>query len=58
MLFRSPAADSRILLQHGLPGAVEISLEKISPALLILRTIGQVSPDALLSGAGKEKPAP
>ena len=53
-----PAADSRILLQHGLPGAVEISLEKISPALLLLRTIGQVSPDALLSGAAKEKPAP
>jgi membrane fusion protein (multidrug efflux system) len=53
-----PAPDSRILLQHGLPGAVEISLEEISPAVLLLRTIGQVSPDALLSGAGKEKPAP
>jgi membrane fusion protein (multidrug efflux system) len=53
-----PAADSRILLQHGLPGAVEISLEQVSPALLLLRAIGQVSPDALLRGASAEKPAP
>jgi membrane fusion protein (multidrug efflux system) len=52
-----PAPDSRILLQHGLPGAVEISLEQTSPARLLLRAIGQVSPDALLSGAGAEKPA-
>jgi membrane fusion protein (multidrug efflux system) len=53
-----PAADSRLLLQHGLPGAVEISLEQVSPAVLLLRAIGQVSPDALLSGASAEKPAP
>jgi membrane fusion protein (multidrug efflux system) len=53
-----PAPDSRILLQHGLPGAVEISLEQTSPARLLLRAIGQVSPDALLHGAGAEKPTP
>jgi membrane fusion protein (multidrug efflux system) len=53
-----PAPDSRILLQHGLPGAVEISLEQVSPAVLLLRAIGQVSPDALLRGASAEKPAP
>jgi membrane fusion protein (multidrug efflux system) len=53
-----PAPDSRILLQHGLPGAVEISLEQTSPARLLLRAIGQVSPDALLSGVSAEKPAP
>jgi membrane fusion protein (multidrug efflux system) len=53
-----PAPASRIPLQHGLPGAVEISLEQVSPALLLLRAIGQVAPDALLRGASAEKPAP
>jgi membrane fusion protein (multidrug efflux system) len=53
-----PSAHSRILLQHGLPGTVEISLEQTSPARLMLRAIGQVSPDGLLSAAPVEKPRP
>lgn len=32
---------SRIPVQHGLPGAVEVQVEKISPAALVLRTAGQ-----------------
>lgn len=53
-----PAPNSRILLQHGLPGVVEISLEQTAPVLLLLRAIGQVSPDALLGAATADKSAP
>jgi membrane fusion protein (multidrug efflux system) len=53
-----PARDSRLLLQHGLPGVVEVSLEETSPAHLLLRTIGQISPDALLGSASAPKSAP
>jgi multidrug resistance efflux pump len=35
-------AGSRIPLQHGLPGSVEIEVERISPAVLLLRSAGQV----------------
>jgi membrane fusion protein (multidrug efflux system) len=34
-------ASSRIPLQHGLPGSVEIEVEHISPAALLLRSAGQ-----------------
>jgi membrane fusion protein (multidrug efflux system) len=34
-------AGSRIPLQHGLPGSVEIEVERISPAVLLLRSAGQ-----------------
>jgi membrane fusion protein, adhesin transport system len=53
-----PAPNSRLLLQHGLPGVVEISLEQTAPVLLLLRAIGQVSPDALLGAATVDKPTP
>jgi membrane fusion protein (multidrug efflux system) len=53
-----PAAGSRLLLQHGLPGTVEIRLEQSSPARLLLRAIGQVSPDGLLSAAATDPPKP
>jgi membrane fusion protein (multidrug efflux system) len=36
----SPSAP-RIPLQHGLPGSVEIQVERISPAALLLRSAGQ-----------------
>ncbi len=32
---------SRIPYQHGLPGSVEIEVERVSPALLVLRSAGQ-----------------
>lgn len=35
------AAGSRILLQHGLPGAIEVGIEQISPAFMVLRSAGQ-----------------
>jgi membrane fusion protein (multidrug efflux system) len=34
-------ASSRIPLQHGLPASVEIQVERISPAALLLRSAGQ-----------------
>jgi len=37
-----PTLDSRIPLQHGLPGAVEIEVERISPAALVLRAAGRM----------------
>lgn len=37
-----PAPGSRLPLQHGLPGTVEIEVERVTPAVLVLRTIGKV----------------
>jgi membrane fusion protein, adhesin transport system len=39
----SAASTSRVPLQHGLPGTVEVSIEKTSPAILVLRTAGQIA---------------
>ena len=36
----SPVAGSRIPLQHGLPARVEIEIERVSPATLLLRAAG------------------
>jgi membrane fusion protein (multidrug efflux system) len=33
--------DSPIMMQHGLPGSIEVSIELISPAVMILRSAGQ-----------------
>jgi multidrug resistance efflux pump len=35
-------SDSRIPLQHGLPGSVEVEIETLSPANLVLRTAGSL----------------
>ncbi len=32
---------SRIPFQHGLPGSVEVQVEQVSPATLVLRSVGQ-----------------
>jgi multidrug resistance efflux pump len=58
-----PTAESapRIPLQHGLPGSVEVSIEKTSPAILVLRTAGQISTAPLQplgTGTGGAAPAP
>jgi len=34
-----PNSPSSIPLQHGLPGVVEIEVERVSPATLLLRTV-------------------
>lgn len=37
-----PDRRSRLPLQHGLPGLVEVEVEKVTPATLVLRTVGKV----------------
>lgn len=37
-----PKRGSRLPLQHGLPGTVEVEVERVSPAVLVLRTVGKV----------------
>jgi multidrug resistance efflux pump len=49
-----PAPGFRVPLQHGLPGATEVEIERISPASLILRTAGQM----LASRQGKTQTDP
>ena len=45
---------SRIPLQHGLPGAIEVEVERVSPAALVLRAAGKLlaSPAVRVSGTG------
>jgi hypothetical protein len=33
--------DSSLLLQHGLPGSIEVEIEQTTPAVLALRAAGQ-----------------
>lgn len=33
--------DSKLLLEHGLPGSVEIEIERVTPAVLTVRAAGQ-----------------
>ncbi|ESS73877.1 putative secretion protein [Methyloglobulus morosus KoM1] len=37
-----PSTFSRITLQHGLPGSIEVSIEQVSPAVMVLRVAGQL----------------
>ena len=36
-----PDQKTRIPLQHGLPGSVEVAVDKTSPARLLMRVAGQ-----------------
>jgi membrane fusion protein (multidrug efflux system) len=36
----TPDATSTIPLQHGLPGSVEVEVERLAPAMLVLRAVG------------------
>jgi multidrug resistance efflux pump len=36
------AEKSLIMMQHGLPGTIEVTIEKISPAVMVLRASGQL----------------
>ncbi len=37
-----PARGTRLPLQHGLPGTAEVEVERVTPAILVLRTVGKV----------------
>lgn len=38
----APEQNRRIPLQHGLPGSLEVEVERVSPAVLVLRTAGMI----------------
>ena len=40
-LHLTPDAASQVPLQHGLPGTVEVEIERLAPAALVLRVAGQ-----------------
>jgi multidrug resistance efflux pump len=40
------ATVPNIVMQHGLPGSIEVSIEQSSPALLVLRAAGQLASHA------------
>src|SRR6185295_8754551 len=37
-----PDRGSRLPLQHGLPATAEVEVERVTPAILVLRTVGKV----------------
>ena len=37
-----PGQRSHLPLQHGLPGTVEVEVDRLSPAALVLRTVGKL----------------
>lgn len=37
-----PSPASQIPLQHGLPGTVEVEVDRLSPATLVLRAAGKL----------------
>jgi membrane fusion protein (multidrug efflux system) len=37
-----PEVPSGIVLEHGLPGELEVEVEKASPATLVLRSVGKL----------------
>jgi membrane fusion protein (multidrug efflux system) len=45
-----PDASSAITLEHGLPGSVEIEIERVSPAVLMLRAAGRLVSKPTVSG--------
>ena len=37
-----PDPQSRIRIDHGLPGILEVEVERVSPAALVLRLVGEM----------------
>jgi membrane fusion protein (multidrug efflux system) len=56
----TPYQASPIPLQHGLPGMVEIEVERVAPARLVLRAVGQLLalPNAVQRSTGTPEGAP
>jgi multidrug resistance efflux pump len=47
-----PPRRTRLPLQHGLPGTAEVEVERVTPAILVLRTVGKVF-DRPIGGTGR-----
>jgi len=55
-LHLTPDAASPVPLQHGLPGTVEVEVERLTPAALVLRVVGQrLGVSASAFGAGSHR---
>jgi membrane fusion protein (multidrug efflux system) len=44
---------TRVPLQHGLPGTVEVSIERVTPAQLVFRAAGQMVSAVIEPSAGR-----
>lgn len=52
-----PVGDSPIPLQHGMPGVVEIEVERVAPLALVVRTLGHALTPGAASAAATPAPA-
>ena len=50
-----PDRASPIPLQHGLPGAVEVQVERVAPVTLVLRTAGKLLAQPVTGGQGERR---
>jgi membrane fusion protein (multidrug efflux system) len=53
-----PAAATNTLLQHGLPGSIEVTVDHASPAVMILRVAGQMMATSPQSPQSLQQPPP
>ncbi len=53
-----PDRRSRLPLQHGLPGTVEVEVERVTPATLVLRAVGKVFDRPVVGGLTPCPPLP
>jgi membrane fusion protein (multidrug efflux system) len=51
-----PDHASPIPLQHGLPGSVEVQVERLAPATLVLRAAGKLLARPVAGGQGERRP--
>jgi multidrug resistance efflux pump len=52
-----PDGASPIPLQHGLPGTVEVQVERMAPATLVLRAAGKLLARPVVAGSGERRMA-
>ncbi len=59
-LAANPESAPRIPLEHGLPGSVEVQVERITPAALVLRVAGRLlaTPSSLANPEAQNRPTP
>jgi hypothetical protein len=50
-----PEGASPIPLQHGLPGNVEVQVERVAPATLVLRAAGKLLTRPVAAGRGERR---
>ncbi len=51
-----PATDSRVPLQHGMPGAVEVEVERVAPLALLARSLGQTLSGRVVAASAAPPP--